>query len=154
MLKTISRVAIGLVIAASIGSAFATNRGQKPTTGFQAPDGDWLQGVADGVNWNYQYNITAAGTNQATATQLPANKPLVELDTVSSGTGATLPTALQGTTIYLYNNGASNAVIYPAVANNPATSAQDTINNTTSVTVNAHTAEMFFCVKTGVWAAK
>jgi hypothetical protein len=54
----------------------------------------------------------------------------------------------------LYNNGASTLTVYPSIVNNSITSAQDTINNTTSVTVATHVSELFGCAKNGVWSAK
>jgi hypothetical protein len=56
----------------------------------------------------------------------------------------------------LYNNGANTLAVYPAIANNPVTAAQDTINNGTSLSggLATHTPEVFSCAKNGVWAAK
>lgn len=152
MLKTIANMLVGAFFAAAVGAAMAI--GNVPAPGFQAVDGSWLLALAGGQNYSYQYGITAAGTTQATATQLPSGVYLVELDTVAASTGAALPSCLQGTQFWLYNNGAQTLTVYPAVANNPVTAAQDTINNTTSVTVATHVAEYFFCAKNGVWAAK
>lgn len=153
MLKSILNFLCGALVAAAVSAAFAVT-GQPPGAGFGAIDGAWLNGLANGQNYSYQYGITAAGTTQATATQLPSGVYLVELDTVAASTGAALPSCLQGTQFWLYNNGAQTLTVYPAVANNPVTAAQDTINNTTSVTVATHVAEYFFCAKNGVWAAK
>ena len=38
--------------------------------------------------------------------------------------------------LMLYNNTANNCTIYPSIANNSVTAAQDTINNTTSLSLN------------------
>ena len=128
--------------------------GQLPQNGFELMEGRYVKGIANGRNFGYQYAITAAGTNQATAAALPGDTMLVEVDTAASGTGVYLPFAIAGTEIHLYNNGANTVTVYPNVNNNPLTSAQDTINNTTDITVTTHTAEIFFCAKNGVWAAK
>jgi hypothetical protein len=155
MLKTISSFVLGALVAAAIGTAFAVT-GQDPVNGFGAVDGAWLHGIRDGVNFSYQYGITAVGTNQATAVQLPANKYLQEVDTAGSGgaTGAALPTCVMGMSLSLNNNTAYTIEVYPAVANNPVTSAQDTINNSTSTTITTYAAKIFSCAKAGVWSAK
>lgn len=152
MLKTISGFFLGAVVSAAVGFA-AASVGQVPVNGFGAVDGTWLLGLAGGTNYSYQYGITAAGTTQATATQLPSGFFLVEVDTAAASTGVNLPTCIPGTQMQLYNNGAQTLTIYPAVANNPATAAQDTINNATSITLTSHTAISPFCAKAGVWAA-
>lgn len=152
MLKTIRDMLVGAFMAAAVGAAFAAT-GVVPQPGFQAVDGTWLLGLANGQNYSYQSGISAAGTTQATGTQLPANIYLIEVDTVSSSTGVNLPTCVPGSQNQVYNNGANPLAIYPAVANNPATSAQDTINNTTSYSLSAHTSISFGCAKAGVWFA-
>ena len=107
------------------------------------------------VGGSGQTTYTAAGTTQATATQIPSGIYLVEADTVASSTGVNLPPCLQGTQLFIYNNGAQTLTVYPAVANNPITAAQDTINNSTSLSAPAsHVPEMFMCAKNGVWGAK
>jgi hypothetical protein len=116
-------------------------------------DNNWLIGLSGGSNFGYVYGLVGAGTNQATATQLPCNSFLEEADTVAASTGFALCPAYQGGALQFYNNGANTVTIYPNVNNNPLTSAQDTINNGTSVTVASHTAEIFFAAKNGVWAA-
>lgn len=154
MFKTICNMLAGALIISAVSAAYAV--GIPPTTGFGAVDGGWLFGLANGRNRSYQYAISAAGTTQTTATQLPSDFALLEVDTAASSTGVNLPFCKQGTTISLYNNGAQTLTVYPAVANNPDTSAQDTINNGTTLSggMATHTAEMFFCAKNGVWAAK
>lgn len=128
--------------------------GTPPGTGPALPDGAWLNGLANGQNFGYQYGITAAGTTQATATLLPTGSLMLEVDTTAASTGVALQTCFQGVSNWLYNNGASTLTVYPNPTNNSVTAAQDTINNTTSVSVSSHTAEIFFCAKNGVWAAK
>jgi hypothetical protein len=141
-------VFLGIIAHAAVGTA--------PGTGFQLVDGAWLNGLAGGLNNTYQSGLTAAGTTQATATQIPSGIYLVEVDTAAASTGVNLPPCLPGTELNLYNNGANTLSVYPAVANNPVTAAQDTINNGTSLSggMATHTAEFFFCAKAGVWAAK
>jgi|SRR5882762_1812846 len=154
MFKTILNMLAGALIAAAVGAAFAVT-GNPPVNGFQTPDGTWLLGLAGGQNYAYQYGITAAGTTQATATPLPAGVYLLEADTVAASTGVNLPTCVPGTQIILYNNGAQTLTVYPAVANNPATAAQDTINNNTTLPsgLATHVQIAFACVKAGVWSA-
>lgn len=155
MFKSILNFLAGALVAAAVSAAFAVT-GQPPVNGFQTPDGTWLLGLAGGQNRSYQFGITAAGTTQATATALPAGIALLEVDTAASSTGVNLPSCLQGTIVALYNNGANTLAVFPAVANNPVTAAQDTINSGTSLSggMATHTAEIFFCAKNGIWAAK
>jgi hypothetical protein len=124
-----------------------------PTTGFQPVDNDWLNGLSGGHNLSYASGITAAGTNQATATQLPDRVSVIEVDTTPSGTGVALPSALKGMRISLYNNGANTLDVYPAIANNPVTGSQDTINNATSTTLTTHVGATYVGAKDGVWFA-
>jgi hypothetical protein len=153
MLKTIRDMLIGAFVAAAVNAAFAVT-GTPPIPGPSLVDGNWLTGLAGGINSTYQYGITAAGTTQATAAQLPSGFKLMQVDTVASSAGVQLPPCYQGTEFGLYNNGANTLTVYPDATNNPITAAQDTVNNTTSVSVSSHTAEVFFCAKNGVWAAK
>lgn len=154
MFKTIFNMLAGALIVTGIGAAFAV--GNVPQPGFGAIDGDWLLGLANGRNRSYQYNISAAGTTQATATQLPSDVSLIEVDTAAASSGVNLPLCRQGTILSLYNNGAQTLTVYPQVNNNPATGAQDTINSGTTLSggMATHTAELFFCAKNGNWAAK
>jgi|SRR5579864_7442709 len=152
-MKTILHMLAGALICAAIGAAFAVT-GTPPGNGPQLVDGLWLQGLANGVNNSYQSGLTGAGTTQATATALPAAIYMLEADTVAASTGFNLPTALAGAELSFYNNGANTATLYPAVANNPITAIQDTINNTTSVSVASHVAEFCFAAKNGIWACK
>lgn len=156
MLKQIANMLAGAIIFAGISAAVAIGTPPLPGIGFSLQDGQWLFGLAGGQNYSYQYGVTAAGTTQATATQLPAGFRLLEVDTAAASTGVALPPCLQGTAVSLYNNGASTLAVYPAIANNPVTAAQDTINNGTSLSGNlaSHAAELFFCAKNGVWGAK
>jgi hypothetical protein len=152
MMKKILFAAFAALLAGSVMALGST--GTPPGTGFQMVDGAWLNGLAGGVNNAYISGLTAAGTTQATCTPLPAGYYLMEADTVSASTGFCLPFAYQGADMLFYNNGAQTVTIYPSIANNPITAAQDTINNTTSVTVASHTSEAFSSAKNGVWFAK
>lgn len=153
MLKTAMNMLIGALITAAVSTAFAVT-GNVPLPGFQAVDGTWLLGLSGGTNYTYQYGITATGsTAQVGAAQLPANVYLVEVDTTPSGGSVTVPTCVPGTQFILYNNGAQTLNIYPALANNPATSAQDTINNNASTTLVTKTQIAFACMRAGVWSA-
>lgn len=154
MLKTIANMLAGAFIAAAVSAALAV--GFPPQPGFQTPDGTWLLGLAGGLNNTYQSGITAAGTTQATATQLPSGIAMLEVDTAAASTGIALPPCLPGTEFGVYNNGANTVSVYPAVANNPVTAAQDTINSATSLSggVATHVLQYFSCAKAGVWASK
>lgn len=155
MLRTIAGFVLGAIIAGAMGVAMAV-QGQVPVDGFQTVDGSWLKGLRDGINFSYQYGITAVGTNQATAFQLPANRFLFEVDTAGSGgaTGVALPPCFQGTSLILNDNTAYTIDVYPSIANNGLTAAQDTINNSTSTTITTYASKLFSCAKNGVWAAK
>lgn len=152
MLKTIAGTIMGAIVAAAMTAALAIT-GQVPVNGFGAVDGTWLLGLAGGTNYTYQSGITAAGTTQATGTQLPSGIYLVEIDTAAASTGVNLPPCIPGTQMQLYNNGAQTVTIYPAVANNPITATQDTINNATSITLASHIGTSPVCAKAGVWFA-
>jgi len=136
-----------MLLFASIGYAAI---GIIPHTGFQEMDGDFINGITQGHNFTFQNGLTAIGTNQATSLQLADLVSFLEVDTSSASTGAALPFALAGMTITVINNTANNITIYPAINNN-SLGAQDKINNTTSYTLNANTAQGFTSGKTGVW---
>lgn len=125
--------------------------GEVPLDGFQLVDGVWLKGLAGGHNLTFQNGLTAVGTNQATSLQLADRIAAFSIDTSAASTGVALPAALAGVTIFVANNTANNISAFPAIANNPVTSAQDTVNNTTSATINAHTGTAFTCAKNGSW---
>jgi hypothetical protein len=153
MLKTITSLLLGAFMCAGIALA---GTGTPPL-----PNGDealinqqWLYGLSGGLNETYQYGISAAGSNQAGATQLPSGIALLEIDTSSSSQGVALPFCYQGTEFSIYNNTANTVTVYPNVANNPITAAQDTINNSTSQSLSAHTPYFFGCAKNGVWSWK
>lgn len=150
---------VGYAVAfmtAMMTAALAVGQAPLPQGGPALPDQSWLLGVANGQNASYQYGITASGTTQGGAFQLPAAITLFEVDTAAASSGVALPTAVQGTEISLYNNGANTLTVYPAIANNPATGSQDTINNGTSFSggVASHASVYCFSAKTGIWACK
>lgn len=143
----------GAALAAAL-SLPALASGTAPQNGFGTVDGTWLNGLAGGQNESYISGLVGAGSTQAGATQVPSGYALIEFDTVASSTGAALPSCLAGTEFSIYNNGANTLTVYPNVNNNPVTGSQDTINNTTSVTIATHVVDFFGCAKNGVWSAK
>ena len=158
MFKEVSAVFAAVLLSA--GLAFAvTGNPPLPGIGPNMPDGVWLNGLAAGQNFAYQYGLKAAGTTQATATQLVAGSHLYELDTVASSAGAALPACIQGNVLFILNNGANTVTIYPQINNNLAisTPAQDVINVSgslaaTSTTILSGASLGFFCGKTGTWS--
>jgi hypothetical protein len=128
--------------------------GTTPLDGPSLVDGVWVKAVAAGENESYVSGITAAGSTQAGAKQLLAGNTLIEIDTAESGTGVALPVAIPGIEISIYNAGANTVTVYPSIANNGATGAQDTIGGTTSATIAAAASGYFFCAKVGSWASK
>lgn len=123
------------------------------TPGFELHGGSGLKALANSTGLTFLNGVVAAGSTQAGATQL-GSFAMFDIDTVGSGTGVALPGAIAGTTIEIYNNGSNTLTVYPLIANNPLTSAQDTINNSTSTTITSHAAGYFFCAKNGVWCGK
>lgn len=152
MFKTAANMLIGALIAASVSAAFAVT-GFPPVNGFQTPDGTWLLGLSQQVNSAFQSGLVGAGSTQAGCLVMPALTPLVEFDTVASGTGGCLPPALAGTEIAVYNNGANQLTLYPSLLNTTG-GAQDTINNTTTLLVASHTSRQIYSAKNGIWAAQ
>ena len=157
-MKDFFKVVVSTLLFILVGTAAFAVLGQKPIpgAGFGLVDGTWLDGLAGGSNFLYKYGLTAVGSSQATALQLPSNIHLLEVDTSGSGgaTGVALPTCLSGAEIVINDNTAYTIDVYPNVANNPITAAQDTINNTTSTTITTYASKLFTCGQNGVWAAK
>ncbi len=155
MFKTVVNMLVGAFIVAAVGTAFAVV-GTPPIAGPALQDGVWLNGLAGGQNYFYQSNVVALGTNQATSTQLSNGIRLFEIATSSASTGVALPPCVAGTAVSIYNNSGQTMVIYPAIANNALTAAQDTINSGTTFSGNLanHVAFFAFCPKNGDWAAK
>jgi hypothetical protein len=158
MPKIARNIFIGALLVSAISGAYATNQGAAPNVGdgFELIDGRYILGLAGGINYSFQSGITAAGTNQATATQIGVNIALVEVDTTASSTGVALPQCFAGISLSLYNNGAQTLTVYPNPTNNPklAAGTQDTINNGTSTTIATHVVNIFSCAKNGVWSSK
>jgi hypothetical protein len=159
MLRTVRDILIGAFIAAMVTSAFAVFGRAPLQYADEAPiDQKWLYGLSGGYNYTFQNAISAAGTTQATATVLPNEVYLMEVDTASgSATGVALPPCVPNSTggqqIVLYNNTSTGLTVYPAVANNPVTNSQDTINNSTTLSLSGHTQTAFACIKSGVWSS-
>jgi hypothetical protein len=162
MLKNLANMIAGAIIFAGIAAALAsTGTPPLPGIGFALQDGQWLLGLAGGSNFSSQSGITAAGTNQATATQLAANIYFQEVDTAGSGgaTGVALPSCLAGSEVKVLNNTAYTFDVYPNVANNPITATQDVIvtagsAGTTSTSQTTYTGKTYTCFKNGVWLGK
>lgn len=160
MLKTILNILAGALIAASVSAAIATI-GQVPPNGFAAIDGTWLNGLAGGQNFTYQYGITAhAGGGQTSCLSLTPGIYLYEVDTVASANDSVcLPFAQQGANLSIRNGATSNALaIYGQANNNLLTAAADTINGTAGSTeypsggLAAGSSVECFAAKNGVWS--
>ncbi len=90
------------------------------------------------INPAQNTGITAAGTNAATAYQLPAGEHY-GLGTVASGTGVKLhnASALPGPRCVIDNNGANACLVYPT---------SGTINGAASYSLAAAAIKMLVCV--------
>jgi hypothetical protein len=150
MFKTILNFIAGALIASAVGYGMAVT-GTPPGTGPQLVDGAWLNGLAAGNNFTFQSGITAAGTTAATGTLLNTSVALFEIDTVAASTGVTLPFAVASDFFMIRNAGAQNLTVYANPGTNPATGTTDTINGTTSITINTSGQKSAFCfvAKTG-----
>src|ERR1039458_9644624 len=104
-MKDFLKVIASSILFIAVSSAAFAVIGQKPIpgNGFGMTDGTWLDGVAGGSNFLYKYGLTAVGTNQATALQLPSNVHILEVDSAGSGraTGVALPPCLGGAEIVI-----------------------------------------------------
>lgn len=58
-------------------------------------------------------NVTAAGTDQSTAE--PITNQINKVSTVDTGSGVVLPAALAGMRITIFNAGANDLLVYPAL---------------------------------------
>ncbi len=88
--------------------------------------------------------ITAAGTDQSTATAL--NNAINNITTVTSGTGVKLPVAVKGDSITVYNNGALAAQVY--------SNGSETINGAsgaTGINVVVGSATVFSAISNSAW---
>lgn len=156
-MKKLIGLFIGLSLFAGVAAIAGTGNPPVPATGPGLVDGAWLNGLAGGQNESFQSGITAAGTTQATATQLSSGIALMEVDTVPASSGVALPQCLKGTELSIFNSTSTTLIYYPAKANNPVTAAQDTINGGTSLSVTGASGgvvSFFMCAKDGVWGAK
>jgi hypothetical protein len=93
--------------------------------------------------------ISAAGTTQATATQLTAMVNTVS--TVASGSGVALPPSKAGRQITVINTGANALLVYPAQG------ASDTINGvaaTNGVSLFPGAVTTFNCTLAGAWTTQ
>jgi len=145
------------LLGAALLSGAALAAGPLQNGSYATVDQGWLYSLSGGRNQTFQSGVAAAGTTQATATQLSGGVKLIEIDTVPASSGVALPSALAGTMLVVYNATTTNIKFYPSVANNPNTGAQDTINGATSVTTSQGSAVasfVFMCAKDGVWAMK
>lgn len=156
MIKTLLNMVLGAVIF-SVASAFAVvGTPPIPANGFGAVDGTWLNGLAGGQNELFQNGITAhAGGTQAACLVLTPGSQLYEVDTVAnSGDSICLPFAVGGMDIQISNSGAQPMSVYGQSANNPLTSAADTINGTagsSAYSVTNATNVQCFVAKNGAW---
>jgi hypothetical protein len=148
---------LSLVAALSLGGAAYAVTGQPPipATGPGLVDGTWLRALAGGMNQSFMTAPAALGTTQATAFVVPSGMSLMAFATVPSGTGASLPPALPGSCLIVFNHDAANSLtVYPSVRNNPVTGTQDTFQGTTpaSTSTITHGISVRFCsVTAGFW---
>jgi len=164
MKKLIASLLVSAVACLYAGYGFSqlqtpsSNAGQPPIpqNGFATVDGNWLVGLASGLNFTTKFGLNALGTNQATATQLGStNHFLQEIDSVSSGTGVAMPPCFAGTALVVSNNGSNTLTVYPTILNNTRTLAQDTFNGGgTSVSIAVSSTTIFLCAKNGNWFTK
>lgn len=159
MLKTIRDMLFGAVVTSAVGAAMAvTGTPPIPSNGFGLVDGTWLNGLAGGTNYAYQYSITAhAGGGQASAFQLPQFINMFQVSTVATtGDSVALPQCIQGSYMFLSNSGASTLDVYGSPIVNGTTGTLDTINataGTSAYTLTTNTNAVFFCAKNGAWSA-
>lgn len=92
-------------------------------------------------------NITAAGTNQATATALQAD--FHRITSVAAGTGVVLPPAKTGMDIFIHNHGGLPVQVY----GNGSDTIDDIAGATGVVQMNRSVA-LFTCYSSGAWATE
>jgi hypothetical protein len=127
---------------------------QRPDPGFRLADarGMW-DAIVSANAVSTAYGIAAAGTTQATATQLTS--VLNEVDTTAASTGVNLPSSkgLRSTNYnfaVIFNNGASNLTVYAAQGTS------DTINGVagaTGISISPGSSNVFYSAKPGVWVS-
>ena len=155
MLKTIRDMLVGAIVcfgAIAATQSFANLVGSVPPDGPALIDGAYVKGLAQGNNFAAQSGITAAGTTAATATTLNPNIFMYEVDTTASSTGVVLPFAIQPDLMVIRNAGASTLTVYANPNTNAATSAVDTVNGTTSVSILQNKSALCFAAKNGAYS--
>lgn len=133
--------------------------GVPPGTGPQLVDGAWLTGLAGGVNQSFIAGVNLATNSQTTGYFLPGLLQLVEVDTAIASGSLTLPAALAGTEIAIFNNATGQTI---NVFANPNPNAQNagaldkinTLSNATAITIANNTNLIFFSMKSGLWLTK
>lgn len=133
--------------------------GTPPGNGPQLVDGLWLQGLAGGANQSYVAGINlTAGATQTGGYFLPSLLQLVEVDTAVANGSLTLPAAIAGTEITIFNNATGQTInIYANPNTNSLTGALDKIgtnSNATPTTMANNTVLILYCVKNGLWLTK
>lgn len=94
----------------------------------------------------WQDAVSAAGTTQATATQLTGQ--VVNVTTVAAGAGVNIPASFVGAQPIVFNNGANPLLVYPAQG---ATDTIAGIAATQGVIIAPYSAGYFACTVAGQW---
>jgi hypothetical protein len=134
--------------------------GTPPLSGMEQGlvDATWLFGLAGGTNQAFVAGLAAPNAaSQATATPIPANTSLVQIDSSVATGSVTLPLALAGTDLAINNNTGNAVNMYASLVINQLTGALDTINagaNSAPVTLTANTITLVMCTKNGKWYTK
>lgn len=115
--------------------------------------------VINAITWDNRRGcagqVTATGTNQATAYQLAGPPAYLEVTNTASGTGVNLDLSSTGDRITVVNNGLQTLTIYTSpqeVTMNP--NGVNKINGTagaSGVTQTAGTSAIYFCATPGQW---
>jgi len=126
-------------------------KGVSPGLGPRLVDGDFVNGIAEGLNRNYASGIVAhAGGGQANAFQLPAGVNFLEVDTVANADDSVmLPAAEAGVELTIFNSTANSANVF-------AQAGTDVINrlaNNAAIAVASGATLRFICAKDGQWSA-
>jgi hypothetical protein len=93
------------------------------------------------LTYNAAGGLTATGTNLATALALIAD--MNDVTTVASGTGVSLPAAIAGRSLTIFNAGANALTVYSA--------GTDTVDGGASVTLTNTKRCEYICFATGTW---
>lgn len=134
----------------STGTQSAGELWNADTPAIGAPAQAWSTAAGTPATWVYdrlldgapQNAVTAAGTNQGTATTLTYSE-IIRVGTAASGTGVKLPAAKAGMRIFFRNDGANPVTVYPT--------GSETINGTSSKSVTNGTSQQFFSSADGTW---